>query len=45
MLQQLETAYDETHGTPLSDNTEDIPTVDELAAEVEQFLRDQQLGE
>jgi hypothetical protein len=45
MLQQLESAYDETHGAPLSDNTADIPSVDELAAEVEQFLRDQQLGE
>jgi hypothetical protein len=45
MLQQLEAAYDETHGAPINDDTSNIPTVDELAAEVEQFLRDQQLGE
>jgi hypothetical protein len=44
MLQQLEAAYDETHGAPINDDTSNIPTVDELAAEVEQFLRDQQPG-
>ena len=44
MLQQLEVAYDEIHGAPINDDTADIPTVDELAAEVEQFLRDQQSG-
>jgi len=44
MLQQLEAAYDEIHGAPVNDDTADIPTVDELAAEVEQFLRDQQPG-
>ena len=44
MLQQLEHAYDEIHGAPISDDTADMPTVDELAAEVEQFLRDQQPG-
>lgn len=44
MLQQLEAAYDEMHGAPIDDGATDIPTVDELAAEVEQFLRDQQPG-
>lgn len=44
MLQQLEVAYDEIHGAPINDDTADMPTVDELAAEVEQFLRDQQSG-
>ena len=44
MLQQLEHAYDEVHGAPIEDDEADIPTVDELAAEVEQFLRDQQPG-
>lgn len=44
MLAQLESAYDELHGPPIDDDETDIPTVDELAAEVEQFLRDQQPG-
>lgn len=44
MLAQLETAYDELHGAPIDDTDDTIPTVDELAAEVEQFLRDQQPG-
>lgn len=44
MLGQLENAYDELHGPPIDDAEPDIPTVDELAAEVEQFLRDQQPG-
>jgi PAC2 family len=44
MLSQLENAYDELHGPPIDDAEPDIPTVDELAAEVEQFLRDQQPG-
>lgn len=44
MLAQLESAYDELHGPPIDDAEPDIPTVDELAAEVEQFLRDQQPG-
>ncbi len=44
MLAQLEAAYDEVHGPPIDDAGPDIPTVDELAAEVEQFLRDQQPG-
>lgn len=44
MLVQLESAYDDAHGAPVDDDDSDIPTVDELAAEVEQFLRDQQPG-
>jgi hypothetical protein len=44
MLGQLEAAYDDMHGAPIEDDEADIPTVDELAAEVEQFLRDQQPG-
>lgn len=44
MLGQLEAAYDDVHGAPIEDDEADIPTVDELAAEVEQFLRDQQPG-
>jgi len=44
MLSQLEAAYDDVHGSPIEDDEADIPTVDELAAEVEQFLRDQQPG-
>lgn len=44
MLEQLENTYDELHGPPIDDAEPDIPTVDELAAEVEQFLRDQQPG-
>ena len=44
MLGQLEAAYDDIHGAPIEDDEADIPTVDELAAEVEQFLRDQQPG-
>lgn len=44
MLSKLEMAYDEVHGgsTSVPDATIPLPTVDELAAEVEQFLRDQQ---
>ena len=47
MLVKLEAAYDEVHGQgiPMPAHTDAIPTVDELAAEVEQFLRDQQTGE
>ncbi len=46
MLIKLEAAYDEIHGqgAPMPAHSDAIPTVDELAAEVEQFLRDQQLG-
>ena len=44
MLGQLEAAYDDVHGAPIEDDEADIPTMDELAAEVEQFLRDQQPG-
>lgn len=44
MLAKLEIAYDEVHGGSASvpDASMPLPTVDELAAEVEQFLRDQQ---
>ncbi len=50
MLRQLEVAYDETRGANLDSRndtnaqvlfTGDLPTMDELAAEVEQFLKDQ----
>jgi len=46
MLIKLEAAYDEIHGNgaPMPAHSDVIPTVDELAAEVEQFLRDQQSG-
>jgi len=46
MLGKLEEAYDALHGmsgTMKPDDTA-IPSVDEIAAEVEQFLRDQQTG-
>ena len=47
MLGKLEEAYDALHGVTGSITTDEapIPTVDEIAAEVEQFLRDQQSGE
>ncbi|MGH9288396.1 MAG: proteasome assembly chaperone family protein [Acidimicrobiales bacterium] len=44
MLRQLETAYEEA-GAPQSFAPEDLPTGDELVAELEQFLRDQRGGE
>lgn len=46
MLHKLENAYDELHAgdTSIGVTDMDIPTVDEIAAEVEQFLRDQQPG-
>ena len=40
MLRQLETAYEEAEA-PQSFAPEDLPTGDELVAELEQFLRDQ----
>ncbi|HET6665215.1 MAG TPA: PAC2 family protein [Acidimicrobiales bacterium] len=40
MLRQLETAYEEAE-TPRSFAPEDLPTGDELVAELEQYLRDQ----
>ena len=40
MLRQLETAYEEAE-VPRSFAPEDLPTGDELVAELEQFLRDQ----
>jgi predicted ATP-grasp superfamily ATP-dependent carboligase len=44
MLHQLETAYEEA-ATPRSFAPEDLPTGDELVAELEQFLRDQRGGD
>ena len=46
MLNKLELAYDELHHdvAPTGVTNMDIPTVDEIAAEVEQFLRDQYPG-
>jgi predicted ATP-grasp superfamily ATP-dependent carboligase len=44
MLHQLETAYEEAE-TPRSFAAKDLPTGDELVAELEQFLRDQRGGE
>lgn len=46
MLEKLEAAYDAEHGTfgTMKPDATAIPTVDEIAAEVEQFLRDQQTG-
>lgn len=49
MLHKLEDAWDEMNGSdgsdsPTGDIEADLPTVDEIAAEVEQFLRDQQTG-
>ncbi|HEX2563793.1 MAG TPA: PAC2 family protein [Acidimicrobiales bacterium] len=44
MLHQLETAYEEAE-VPRSFAAEDLPTGDELVAELEQFLRDQRGGE
>lgn len=53
MLSKLELAYDSAHEqtaepastAPMEDIEARIPTVDELAAQVEQFLRDQQTGD
>lgn len=46
MLGKLEAAYDAEHGSfgAMKPDDATIPTVDEIAAEVEQFLRDQQTG-
>jgi predicted ATP-grasp superfamily ATP-dependent carboligase len=44
MLHQLETAYEEADA-PRSFAPEDLPTGDELVAELEQFLRDQRGGD
>ena len=46
MLGKLEEAYDQVHAgtSPVADEPVEIPSVDEIAAEVEQFLRDQQPG-
>jgi hypothetical protein len=46
MLGKLEEAYDSLHGTSGTMKPDDtaIPSVDEIAAQVEQFLRDQQTG-
>jgi hypothetical protein len=42
MVAQLEEMYDQTQDQPLSLGMQDIPTGDELAAEFERFLRDQE---
>jgi hypothetical protein len=42
MVQQLETAYDTVVEQTLSLGQTDIPSGDELAAEFERFLRDQE---
>jgi hypothetical protein len=39
LLSQLETAYDTAHQR--DDNTADIPSGDELAAQFEKYLREQ----
>lgn len=52
MVSKLEAAYDSLHPdrqpqggvVPMGELGQAIPTVDEIAAEVEQFLRDQQTG-
>jgi hypothetical protein len=46
MLGKLEEAYDSMHGATSGDQDTpiEIPSVEDLAAEVEQFLRDQQPG-
>jgi proteasome assembly chaperone (PAC2) family protein len=46
MLSKLEAAYDAVHGTSgtMTPDAAAIPSIDEIAAEVEQFLRDQQTG-
>jgi hypothetical protein len=41
MVQQLEVAYDAFVDEPAPLSASDIPSADELAAEFEQFLRDQ----
>ena len=43
MLRQLEAAYEQVSVGPLGDS--DLPTGDELAAELERFLREQQQGD
>ena len=45
MVTKLEQAYDAAHRPAALDIATDLPTADQLAAEVEQFLRDQQTGE
>jgi hypothetical protein len=49
MLRRLEDAYDAVLNLDAGDSTqsleEDLPTMDELAEEVEQFLRNQRDGE
>ena len=44
MLQKMEAAYDAMHSPAAIDIVSDLPSADQLAAEVEQFLRDQQTG-
>lgn len=45
MLQKMEAAYDAMHSPAAIDIITDLPSADQLAAEVEQFLKDQQTGE
>lgn len=45
MLQKMEAAYDAMHSPAAIDIVTDLPSADQLAAEVEQFLRDQQTGD
>jgi predicted ATP-grasp superfamily ATP-dependent carboligase len=45
MLGKLEQAYDAMHSPAAIDIASNLPSADQLAAEVEQFLRDQQPGE
>jgi hypothetical protein len=47
MLRKLELSYDDaiSEAGSMPVTSMDIPTVDEIAAEVEQFLRDQQPGD
>lgn len=44
MLSKLEEAYDTMHSPAAIDIASNLPSADQLAAEVEQFLRDQQTG-
>ena len=45
MVTKLEEAYDAAHRPAALDIATDLPTAEQLAAEVEQFLRNQQTGE
>ncbi|MFM8600773.1 MAG: PAC2 family protein [Actinomycetota bacterium] len=45
MLGKLEQAYDAMHSPAAIDIASNLPSADQLASEIEQFLRDQQPGE